>query len=224
MRAVARPLCATLMTLCLGVGLSGCDRQPPQADAPRTTPPASTAGAPAGTAEDSALAAKVRSALQADASVGSQSIVVEASRGDILLSGFVRDQDEIDKAIRVAESVEGVQKVTNRINVNATAGTPGYPPGASSGGGQDAGASGVSGAGTSSSFGAGDSIITTKVKSALLADPGVSGSDIVVETRDGEVLLTGFVRNPAELDKAVQVAKGVEGVKKVTNKMTVKKS
>lgn len=249
MKAEAGPFRTALLALCFGVALAGCDRQSPQqADAPATTPPASTAGAPAevvpepgtvgeteptpgaasasaaGTTEDSALAAKVRSALQADAGVSSSSIVVEARQGEVLLSGFVRDQDQIDKVIRVAESVEGVQKVANRINVNATAGTPGYPPGASTGGGQDSGESGGSGSGTSSSSEAGDSIITTKVKSALLADPGVRGSDIVVETREGEVLLSGFVHDSAQIDKAVQLAKGVEGVKKVTNKMTVKKS
>ena len=68
-----------------------------------------------------------------------------------------------------------------------------------------------------------DSIVTTKVKTALLADDQVKGTDIVVETKKGEVLLSGFVRDQAQIDKAVKVAQGVEGVKKVTNKMTVKK-
>lgn len=57
----------------------------------------------------------------------------------------------------------------------------------------------------------------------MLADEQVKGTDIVVETKKGEVLLSGFVRDQAQIDKAVKVAQGVEGVKKVTNKMTVKK-
>ncbi|WP_136414480.1 BON domain-containing protein [Herbaspirillum sp. ST 5-3] len=67
-----------------------------------------------------------------------------------------------------------------------------------------------------------DSIITTKIKSALLADEQVKGTDISVETKKGEVMLSGFVRDKAQIDKAVKIASSVEGVKKVDNKMTVK--
>lgn len=68
-----------------------------------------------------------------------------------------------------------------------------------------------------------DSIITTKVKTALLADEQVKGTDVIVETKKGEVLLTGFVHDQSQIDKAVTVAQNIEGVKKVTNKMTVRK-
>jgi len=67
-----------------------------------------------------------------------------------------------------------------------------------------------------------DSIITTKVKTALLADADIKGSDINVETSQGEVLLSGFVKTEAQVDKAVKVAGTVEGVKKVTEKTVVK--
>jgi hyperosmotically inducible protein len=67
-----------------------------------------------------------------------------------------------------------------------------------------------------------DSAITTKVKSALLADADVKSFDIKVETRKGEVQLSGFVDNQAQIDRAIAIAKGVEGVKKVDNKMSLK--
>ena len=67
-----------------------------------------------------------------------------------------------------------------------------------------------------------DSAITTKVKSALLADAEVKGLDIKVETNKGEVQLSGFVETQAQIDRAVSVAKGVEGVKNVDNKMSLK--
>jgi hyperosmotically inducible protein len=60
------------------------------------------------------------------------------------------------------------------------------------------------------------------VKTALLADADVKGTDISVETNKGEVMLSGFVGNQAQIDKAVQLASAVEGVKNVNNKMTVK--
>ncbi|CAD7377219.1 MULTISPECIES: BON domain-containing protein [Xanthomonas] len=60
-----------------------------------------------------------------------------------------------------------------------------------------------------------DTWITTKVKADLLATDNVSGTDVKVETKNGIVTLTGTVATKAEHDKAVAVAKGIEGVKSV---------
>jgi hyperosmotically inducible periplasmic protein len=84
------------------------------------------------------------------------------------------------------------------------------------------GASGSGGTGSSAGTLIDDSVITTKVKTALLSDSEIKGSDISVETKQGEVMLSGFVRDKVQFDKAVKVASAVEGVKKVNNKMSVK--
>ncbi len=110
---------------------------------------------------------------------------------------------------------------------SSAAGTSGSAPDSAAGtsGSSDtssSGASGSRGAGSSAGAAIDDSIISTKVKTALLADADIKGTDISVETRQGEVLLSGFVRDKAQIDKAVKVASAVEGVKKVDNKMTVK--
>lgn len=62
-----------------------------------------------------------------------------------------------------------------------------------------------------------DASITTKVKSALLAEKDVNSFDIKVETFNGTVQLSGFVDSQWQIDKAVQVAAGVNGVKTVKN-------
>lgn len=67
-----------------------------------------------------------------------------------------------------------------------------------------------------------DTVVTTKVKAALLADAAVKGMDISVKTVGGEVQLTGVVDNQAQMDRAVEVAKGITGVQRVQNGMTVK--
>jgi hypothetical protein len=67
-----------------------------------------------------------------------------------------------------------------------------------------------------------DATITTKVKTALLAHPDIKGLNISVETHNGEVILSGVVDNQAQMDNAVKIAQSVDGVKKVTNKLTVK--
>ena len=71
----------------------------------------------------------------------------------------------------------------------------------------------------------GDAWITTKVKTDLLATPDVSGLAIDVDTKNGVVMLKGSVDNKAQADKAVAVAKKIDGVKKVDSSgLTVKKS
>ena len=68
-----------------------------------------------------------------------------------------------------------------------------------------------------------DGIVTAKVKSALLSDPGVKSVDIAVVTRKGEVQLSGFVDNQAQIDRAIDVTRAVEGVQVVANEMSIKK-
>jgi osmotically-inducible protein OsmY len=67
-----------------------------------------------------------------------------------------------------------------------------------------------------------DSVITTKVKSLLAADDFLKSFDISVETYKGTVQLSGFVSSQNAVDKAVQITRGVGGVKSVKNSLVVK--
>lgn len=67
-----------------------------------------------------------------------------------------------------------------------------------------------------------DTAITTRVKTALLADPDVKGTAINVETYRGVVQLSGFVDSAVEIDKAVQKAAEVKGVNSVQNDLRIK--
>jgi osmotically-inducible protein OsmY len=67
-----------------------------------------------------------------------------------------------------------------------------------------------------------DSVITTKVKTAIFNDSSLKVNEIKVETFKGEVQLSGFVRSQADIDQAVQVARGIAGVKSVKNDMRLK--
>jgi len=55
------------------------------------------------------------------------------------------------------------------------------------------------------------------VKAAVLGEPSLKSAEINVETLKGTVQLTGFVNSRADIDRAVQVAKAVKGVKSVKN-------
>jgi predicted small secreted protein len=67
-----------------------------------------------------------------------------------------------------------------------------------------------------------DAAITTKVKSAVLAEPGLKSLQINVDTKDAVVTLSGTVDTPALKDRAVQIAQSVQGVKSVTDNLSVK--
>jgi c(7)-type cytochrome triheme protein len=67
-----------------------------------------------------------------------------------------------------------------------------------------------------------DAVITAKVKAAVLEEPSLKSAEINVETLKGTVQLAGFVRSRADINKAVEIAKRVKGVKSVKNDMVLK--
>ncbi|MFZ6748338.1 BON domain-containing protein [Undibacterium sp. Ren11W] len=67
-----------------------------------------------------------------------------------------------------------------------------------------------------------DTLITAKVKSALVSDADVSAMTIHVTTKQGVVVLSGMVPNANAGDYLVKLVAGVEGVKSVQSKLQVK--
>jgi hyperosmotically inducible protein len=67
-----------------------------------------------------------------------------------------------------------------------------------------------------------DSVITTRVKTAVFNEETLKSSEINVETYKGVVQLSGFVSSQADINRAVEVAHGVKGVTSVQNNMQLK--
>lgn len=146
---------------------------------------------------DSVITTKVKSALLKDTGLESLDIKVETRKGEVQLSGFVHNQSQIDRALVIARQVEGVKQVHNKMDIET----------------KD----------TSVGDKINDSVITTKVKASLFSDSIVESSDISVVTQDGEVQLSGFVENQAQIDRAIELAGKIANVKKVLNEMSIKK-
>jgi len=67
-----------------------------------------------------------------------------------------------------------------------------------------------------------DATITTKVKSALASDGGMTlANQVGVETGQGVVQLSGFVPTSADKERAADITRSVKGVKGVTNDLVV---
>jgi osmotically-inducible protein OsmY len=67
-----------------------------------------------------------------------------------------------------------------------------------------------------------DTVITTKVKTAIFNDASLKTNDISVETFKGRVQLSGFVDTSANIAQATTVARGVGGVTSVKNDLRLK--
>ena len=67
-----------------------------------------------------------------------------------------------------------------------------------------------------------DTVITSKVKTAVFNEPMLKSAEINVETFKGVVQLSGFVSSQSAANKAVEVVRSVGGVKSVKNDMRIK--
>ena len=154
-----------------------------------------TQRAPGEQVDDAALLTSVKSALAAESAEAAADVNVDVYRGEVKLSGFVDNENDRAQAVAAARGVEGVKSVKNDIAI-----------------------------GESSSAGEviDDSVLTAKVKTALIASPETKAHQINVETRDGVVQLSGFVDSNSAKSAATSVAKSVTGVKDVKNELSVK--
>ena len=155
-----------------------------------------TQRAPGEQVDDAALLTSVKSALTSNTVTEAGEINVDVNRGTVKLSGFVDTQQEKSKAGEVARGVDGVKTVQNEIAVqtkNSSAGDH-----------------------------IDDSLLTAKVKTALIENSDTKAHQINVETKLGVVQLSGFVDSAAAKNAATSVARSVTGVKDVKNELSVK--
>ncbi len=148
---------------------------------------------------DSALSSVVQARLAREALIESADIQVTSANGVVTLRGAVDSSDAKSAAESAANSVEGVSRVDNQLIASRTSErmNTGRQDDNQRSAGQQA---------------ASDALITTKVKSMLLADSVSQGMDISVETRDGIVSLEGSLDNQDDIEHVSDIARDVEGV------------
>jgi hyperosmotically inducible periplasmic protein len=158
------------------------------------TVPATTVGMEI---DDTVVTTRVKTALIEHNDTKGFDIKVETRKGLVQLSGFVDNRSQADRAIAVAKGVEGVKGITDAMTLKE---------------GQVSVGNAVD-----------DTVVTARVKTALLSDPEVKSAEIAVVTRKGEVQLSGFVATQRQIDHAVAVTRAVEGVQGVLNQIALQK-
>ena len=149
----------------------------------------------ADTIDDATIAATIKADLLDNRNTSAARINVDSYQGVVQLSGFARSEAEKAAATKVAEGVDGVKQVVNSLAI---------APATSLGTNLD------------------DSLVTGKVKAALMDAADVKSLQINVETRDGVTQLAGYVASEAMKDKAGRIAAGIDGVKRVDNVLLVR--
>jgi hyperosmotically inducible protein len=148
------------------------------------------------TIDDSMIHAKIDAALIADSLTKARQIDVEISKGVVQLNGVVDSEAAKNRATELAKGVAGVREVHNNLQ--------------------------VSNASRATETVVSDSMITTKVKAALIGDKTTKAYQIDVSTRDGVVQLSGFVDSAVAKTEAERLARTVKGVREIRNDLEVR--
>ena len=160
--------------------------------------PFASAAADTQAVSDSALTAKVKSALTAARGAESRNIKVETRDGVVQLSGFVGSEDARSAALMRARAVAGVAEVRNDLTIrNDDRPTQQQP--------------------------ASDTVIAARVRSNLSNARLDSESDVNVQVSAGVVQLSGFVTSVEEKVRAGDAASAVPGVRDVENNIALTK-
>jgi hyperosmotically inducible protein len=155
-----------------------------------------TQQAPGEAVDDAVITSKLKAALVADPVTSAWQINVKTFRGTVQLSGFVNTADSRHRAGEIAADTRGVSGVVNTIEVKAESSSAGNV--------------------------IDDSILTAKVKTALIENPITKAHQIKVDTQQGVVQLSGFVDSEAARTEASRVATSITGVRDVHNDLLVK--
>ncbi len=144
--------------------------------------------------DDAAIASVIDARLIGEKDLPSRWVSAEVIEGDVMLTGYLPRQEQIDRTLYICRHVSGVRSVRSEIKL-------GRPP-----------------AGEFFS----DVWITTKVKRKLLNDHEIAGFSVHVETVKGKVYLQGLVKTRVQRHRAHTLAASVKGVASVVNLLRIK--
>jgi len=191
---------------------------------------------------DTGITSAVKSKMAADDKVKASEINVDTHNHVVTLNGTVGSKAEKERAAMIARNTKGVNSVVDDLTVGPVATSGSFDRDRDGDRDRDYSESAkqtardakektdttAHDAKVKSERAADktgevltDAAVTSAVKTKFLAEPGVSGLNIDVDTKDHVVTLTGNVKSKAEATKAVAIARDTKGVKRVVNHLKV---
>jgi osmotically-inducible protein OsmY len=150
---------------------------------------------------DKWISRKISLSLLFHRNVNASATTVETKDGIVTLKGEASSAAQKELTAEYAKDIDGVKSVKNEMTVAATPAPSERTP----------------------SQKIDDASVTAQVKAALATQRSTSAINTKVETRDGEVTLTGIAKNDAEKSLVTKLVEDVQGVSSVKNLMTVGK-
>lgn len=157
-----------------------------------------------GESRDAWLDGKIETALMLNGELNNFDIDTKVHNRNVTLAGVVNSEIEKDLAEEITENVEGVEDVTNNIQVDAN-----YR-------------SKMEHTGDSFARTWNDLSTTAGLNMKYAVNDSIEATSIDVDTKNGVVTLTGTVRSEASHDLAIEIAKGYDHVKEVKDNLEVK--
>lgn len=145
--------------------------------------------------DDTTIAAEIAAKLLDDSFSLFRNVDLEVLEGRVLLTGKVPKTEDRLRAEEIAWKVDGVKEVANAIQVTTEGGIASY---------------------------ARDVRISNELRLKMLGDSKILGINYAIETVNGTVYLIGIAQSEDELNRVIQHARSIEGVKKVESYVRLK--
>ena len=205
-----------ILVLCLALGfMAGCNENSSRAEQ-KDNP--NQIGATKDVRSDTAITAELKGKITESDLLDNTDISVDTDHNVVTLSGEVATADQKAHAEELAKNTTGVLSVNNKLAIN-----PDKSKGLTDKAGEITDKAGdKTKEGYNETKGTlSNARITSEVKLKFAADDTVKALNIDVDTANGVVSLNGTVNSKAELHKAIQLAKSVDGVKQVKSNLTI---
>jgi len=145
--------------------------------------------------DDSTLVAKINVQFFNDPVIRARQIDVDSVQGNVILSGMVETEYEAERAVEIANSVVGVKKVDNNLQIGSRTFMELMT----------------------------DKQLGIKVKTKLVQEPSVRSLNIDVDVYRGVVTLTGLVESAGTKDTIIELARTTPGAVKIVDNISVQK-
>ena len=168
---------------------------------------------PVAASDDARITTSIQSKYFMDDRIKGRPIVVTTNGGVVTLTGQIADDTERAEALLLARTTEGVKRVEDNLTVSpgpaSTAATPPTTVEPSTPAKPPAAVADT------------DAALADRVRSQLASDNQVKDAPIDVTAKNGVVQLQGTVRTRAVKERALTVAKGIDGVTQVVERIQV---
>ena len=144
--------------------------------------------------DDASITTEINGKLLADPVTSALKIDVDTIERVVILTGVVETEEEAQRAVAIAEAIQGVKAVDNNLQIG------------------------------DKTFGRSvdDHMLSNKIKAKLIGEPGIRSLNIDVDVHNGIVTLTGIVKTGEQKQKVLDIAQGTHGIFEIVDKLRVR--